>query len=116
MTIEELEEIVECEHNVVCSVKQKLNMPFVLERLWDKLDMLRIYTKPKGSAPDLTVPIILPKTSTIESFCGTIHKDFSKKFRYALVWGKSAKHRPQHVGLAHKLSDEDVVQIVTLDS
>ena len=88
-------------------------MEFTLERIWDKLSMIRIYTKPKGGAPDLTEPVILPKDSTIETVCQSIHRDFAKKFRYALVWGKSAKHRRHNVGLKHKLADEDVVQIVT---
>lgn len=29
-----------------------------------------------------------------------------------LVWGTSARHYPQHCGLAQMLEDEDVVQIV----
>ena len=32
--------------------------------------------------------------------------------KYALVWGTSARHYPQHCGLSHRLEDEDVVQIV----
>ena len=35
-----------------------------------------------------------------------------KQFKYALVWGSSAKHRPQRVGKEHILEDEDIVQIV----
>ncbi|CAA6659537.1 unnamed protein product [Spirodela intermedia] len=31
---------------------------------------------------------------------------------YALVWGSSAKHKPQRVGKEHELEDEDVVQII----
>jgi hypothetical protein len=30
----------------------------------------------------------------------------------ALVWGSSAKHKPQRVGREHLLEDEDVVQII----
>jgi ribosome-interacting GTPase 1 len=42
-----------------------------------------------------------------------IHKDMKTVFKFALVWGTSTKHSPQHCGLSHQLHDEDVVQIVT---
>jgi ribosome-interacting GTPase 1 len=41
-----------------------------------------------------------------------IHKTMIKQFKYALVWGSSAKHRPQRVGKDHLLQDEDIVQII----
>lgn len=49
---------------------------------------------------------------TVEDFCNRIHKTLSKQFKYALVWGTSAKHKPQRVGKDHVLADEDIVQIV----
>jgi len=50
--------------------------------------------------------------NTVQWLCRTIHKDFETSFKHALVWGKSAKHSPQRVGLAHELADEDVVELV----
>ena len=74
------------------------------------LDLVRIYTKPKGMNPDYNDPVILPReSSSIEDFCNRIHKALIKQFKYALVWGASAKHRPQRVGKEHQLQDEDVV-------
>lgn len=113
LNIEELDYIANDDENVVCSVKQLLNMDFVLERCWKALHMIRIYCKPKGSAPDLSEPVILRNGCSIEVLCNQIHRDMVKKFRYALVWGRSAKHRPQHCGINHQLMDCDVVQIVT---
>ena len=113
-TIEELDNIVGSDdNNVVLSVKQKLGIDMCLQQMWDTLNLLRIYSKKKGGAPDLNEPVIMKNGSTVKTFCLSIHKSMVKKFRYALVWGHSAKHRPQQVGLAHKLRDEDVVQLVT---
>ena len=44
-----------------------------------------------------------------------VHKELLDTFNFALVWGSSAKHhpKPQRVGLAHELEDEDVLQVVT---
>lgn len=44
--------------------------------------------------------------------CVQLHKTMIKQFKYALVWGSSAKHKPQKVGKDHVLQDEDIVQIV----
>jgi ribosome-interacting GTPase 1 len=47
----------------------------------------------------------------MEAMCRQIHHHLTKEFKYALVWGVSAKHSPQRVGLTHQLADEDVVQV-----
>ncbi len=51
--------------------------------------------------------------SSIEDVCDSIHRSLKDTFKYALVWGASAKHVPQRVGLGHLVADEDVVQVVT---
>ncbi|CAI0470661.1 unnamed protein product [Linum tenue] len=49
---------------------------------------------------------------SVEDFCNHIHRSLVKDVKYVLVWGISARHYPQHCGLAHALHDEDVVQVV----
>ena len=73
----------------------------------------QVYTKPKGRLPDWQDPVVMPSDRcTVEYFCNKLHKAMIKQFKYALVWGASAKHRPQRVGKEHMLEDEDIVQIV----
>jgi hypothetical protein len=50
----------------------------------------------------------------MEAMCKQIHNTLTREFKYALVWGVSAKHSPQRVGLTHQLADEDVVQVRSL--
>ncbi len=89
------------------------NFDDLLEMMWVYLDLVRIYTKPKGQLPDYSSPVVLNKEhTTVEDFCNKLHRSIAKEFKYALVWGSSVKHQPQKVGLTHPLSDEDVVQIV----
>ncbi|KNC48132.1 GTP-binding protein 128up [Thecamonas trahens ATCC 50062] len=85
----------------------------LLERVWEKLSVTRVYTKPKGQLPDYNEPVVLRgERRSVEDFCRRIHKDFVKSFKYAWVWGKSVQHNPQRCGLSHVLEDEDIVQIV----
>lgn len=113
ISIEELDIIYKIPHCVPISAHHKWNFDDLLEIMWDYLQLIRIYTKPKGQLPDYETPIVLPQASrTIEDLCQKIHKTLIKEFKYALVWGTSVKHNPQKVGKEHVLNDEDVVQIL----
>lgn len=113
LTIEELDLIYRIPHAVPVSGHHEWNFDDLLEMSWKYLDLIRIYTKPKGQLPDYTAPVVLRNSRrTIEDFCNSIHKGIMNQFKCALVWGSSVKHNPQRVGKDHLLSDEDVVQII----
>ncbi|CAK7337946.1 unnamed protein product [Dovyalis caffra] len=98
ITLEELEILDKLPHYCPVSAHLEWNLDGLLEKVWEYLDLTRIYTKPKGMNPDYEDPVILSsKKRTVEDFCERIHKDMLKQFKYALE---------------HELEDEDVVQII----
>ncbi|KAG7669768.1 hypothetical protein Ndes2526B_g06120 [Nannochloris sp. 'desiccata'] len=114
-SIEEVDEIARRPYSIPISCYHKLNMDGVLERIWEMMGLVRVYTKRVGNKPDFAEPVVLSEDrggTTMEHFCRHIHRDLTKEFNYALVWGTSAKHMPQRCGLSQRLADEDVVQIV----
>lgn len=109
----ELDVIYKIPHCVPISAHNKWNFDDLLEQIWNDLNLVRIYTKPKGQLPDLNSPVVLHYGRTsVEDFCMKIHKVLIKDFKAALVWGSSVKYQPQRVGKDHVLNDEDVVQII----
>ncbi|KAM0678963.1 Developmentally-regulated GTP-binding protein 2 [Binucleata daphniae] len=112
ISIEDLKKL-DAENNVCVSSKKEWNFDELYDEMWNMLGMKRIYTKRKGEFPDLQTPVVLRESKNIKDLCMELHKDFVTSFKYALVWGTSAKHMPQKVGLGHVLEDEDVVQIYT---
>ncbi|KAF0975729.1 hypothetical protein FDP41_005056 [Naegleria fowleri] len=112
ITLEEVDRLARRENSVVISCNWDLNLDYLVDQIWEHLGLIRVYTKKKGCAPDFKDPVVLREGATVEDICNSIHKDMKKNFKYAYVWGKSAKHVPQCVGLSHELTDEDVVQLV----
>jgi len=95
ISIEELDLLCKIPHYVPVSAKDEWNFDELMERIWDYLDLIRIYTKPKGQVPDYEAPVIIPRCrSTILDFCNRIHKTLSKELKFAQVWGTSVKHNP----------------------
>lgn len=82
------------------------------EIIYKKLDFIRLYMKPQGEKADMEEPMIIRQGTTVEEVCMRLHRDFKDKFRFGLVWGKSAKFDGQRVGLDHVFLDEDIVSIV----
>ena len=48
ISIEEVEEMVKEETNAVISIHMNLGIDILLEKIWDMLGLVRIYTKKKG--------------------------------------------------------------------
>ncbi len=98
---------------VTISASRGTNIEALREKVYSELEFIRIFMKPTGAPPDLENPLVIKRDSKIADVCSTIHRDFVEKFRYARIWGKSAKYGGQRVGLSHVLADGDVVSIVT---
>ncbi|KAI9796171.1 MAG: Ribosome-interacting GTPase 2 [Candelina submexicana] len=116
-------------NTVVMSCELDLGIQDVVDRCWYELQLIRVYTKRlvlavlsikdtpltgyrKGEDPDFSEALIVRNHSTIEDVCDQVHRTLKDTFKYALVWGASARHVPQRVGLYHVMADEDVVSIV----
>ncbi|MSR86367.1 TGS domain-containing protein [Candidatus Woesearchaeota archaeon] len=92
------------------SAETGYNLDKMKEQILKALHLIKVYTKTPGKDKDWP-PVAMHEGDTIKTLARIIHKDFLKKFKYARIWGPSAKHPGQVVGLEHDLEDEDVIEI-----
>lgn len=78
--------------------------------LFDRLEIIRVYSKAPGKKPDLDDPFVLKKGSTVEEFASKVHKDFVKQLKVAKIWGEGV-YDGQPVQRDHVLHDKDVVEL-----
>jgi len=96
----------------------EINLPILIynnqesigDEIWKRLNLIKVQTKMPGKKPSYP-PLALKKGSTIKDLAQHVHKDFIKKFRFARIWGRSAKFDGQVVGLNHALADDDVAEL-----
>jgi uncharacterized protein len=92
------------------SADTEVNIGALKEQIYKELDFIRIYLR-KGKETDFKEPLIMQNGSNVGNVCSKIHRSMVKDFRYAQIWGKSAKFGGQKVGMDHMLVDEDVLTI-----
>lgn len=97
---------------LLISADKNINMDELKESLYQKLGFIRIYLKPQGEPPDMDEPMIVLDGISVGEICDKLHRDFRKRFRYAQIWGTSAKHDGQRAGLEHVLHDNDILSII----
>ncbi|HLD75902.1 MAG TPA: GTPase, partial [Candidatus Norongarragalinales archaeon] len=93
------------------SAEKRENIEKLKEVIFDKLRLIRLYTKTRFKGPDMEDPMLVKTDTTVGDVCDQIHRDLRSLFKYAQVWGKSAKHPGQKVGLSHVFQDGDIFQI-----
>jgi len=97
---------------VAVSAEKGTGLEHLKDTIYDELNFIRIFLKPQGKEADMTEPLITRQGAIVATVCETIHRDFKRKFRYANVWGPSAKFPGQTVGLGHGLKDGDILTLV----
>lgn len=97
---------------ILISADKKVHIEELKDRLFEKLGFIRIFMKPQGKAADLDEAMIIRYGATIGDVCDKLHRDFRKRFRYAQIWGTSAKHEGQRAGLDHTMDDNDILTLV----
>ncbi len=94
------------------SAKEGAGLEVLREGIFEKLDFISIYMKPQRKKADYNEPLVIKRNSSVGDVCDFIHRTFRKRFRYANIWGESAKFPGQTVGMRHVLQDGDVLTIV----
>lgn len=95
---------------VSASVTTGRNLKLLKKTLVERLNIIRVYSKSPGKKPDLSVPFVLKKGSTMADFAGKIHRDFVVKMKSARVWGASV-YDGQMVQRDYLLQDGDVIEL-----
>ena len=82
----------------------------VKKKVWESLKRIRVYTKTPGKPKDIPA-ITFAHGATVRDVAERVHKAFVAHFKFARIYGPSAKFDGQQVGMDHVLYDGDVVEI-----
>jgi ribosome-interacting GTPase 1 len=93
------------------SVQMERNLDEMKQIIFDKLEIIRVYSQAPGEQAKLHLPFVLPIGSTVEEFAAKVHQDFAKNLKSARVWGESAAFEGQTVSREHELRDGDIVEL-----
>ncbi len=98
--------------DVVVSAEKGTGIEELRDKIYEKMGFIRVFLKEVNKPADMNEPLIMFKGCTIKNVCEKLHRDFVDKFKFARVWGKSAKFDGQ---IFHKtnreLMDKDVLEL-----
>lgn len=97
---------------VPISAKMMSNVPELRKDVFNLLDLIRVYLKPRDGKPDFEKPMVLERNSTVIDVVKKINTKLVKDTRFAYITGPSSKFANQRVGIEHVVKDGDVVTIV----
>ena len=109
----EIEQLRTIPNAVLISAETGEGLEELKKRIFRGLGFIHIYMKPPGKKADMEHPLIIKSGATVADVADKIHRDLKRSFKYAQVWGRSAKHEGQRIGLTHTLVDGDILRIVS---
>ena len=96
--------------SIAVSATTGKNLDVLSRMLFEKMKIVRVYTKVPGKPADTERPFTLIAGGTVADVARQVHKDFARTFRFAKVWGEHV-FDGQQVGTDHVLHDLDIVEL-----
>ena len=98
--------------DLVVSAEKEYNIGKLKDAIYNKMGFIRIFLKEANKKADMEEPLIMTKGSTIHDVCNKLHRDFIDKFKFARLWGPSAKFDGQVFRKLNKgLADKDILEL-----
>ena len=91
------------------SILDDASLEQLKEAIWQLTGLLRVYLRHDNQIAE--EPLALEPGATIMDVIQQIHKDLRVSFRFARIWGPSARFEGQRVGRDHPVTDGDIVEI-----
>jgi small GTP-binding protein len=95
---------------IAISAEQGMGLEELKSKIYEVLDIIRVYTKVPGQKPDFNDPIVIPRGSSLADAAAEVHKDFAANMKYARIWG-SGKHDGVMARRDHILEDGDIIEL-----
>jgi len=92
------------------SAINNVNLDILPSEIFSILGIIRVYTRSPGKEID-NAAMPMKIDSTALDAAKKVHKNLYKNFKFARVWGNSAKFDGQRVGPEHVLRDGDIIEI-----
>ncbi len=97
-------------HEISCETGEGLED---LRRIiYEKLSIIRVYSKAPRKEPDLSKPYVVRKGTTVIEMAKIVHRDFHDNLKFARVWGHT-KIDGLPVEKDHVLEDKDIIEFHT---
>ncbi|MFH2028405.1 MAG: GTPase [Nanoarchaeota archaeon] len=98
--------------DVVISAEKDIGIDELKEKIYHRMRFINIFLKEINKQADMKEPLIMFEGSTIQDVCLKLHRDFIDKFKFARIWGKSAKFDGQVFRkLDKELHDADILEL-----
>jgi hypothetical protein len=92
------------------SAEQDVNLTELRKTMFGMLNVIRVYSKKPGKKPDLHVPYILRRGTSVLEAAAVVHKDFAEHLKFARLWRRGGSEG-QMIGRDHVLADGDILEL-----
>ncbi|MBL7214053.1 MAG: 50S ribosome-binding GTPase [Phycisphaerae bacterium] len=111
-TLETLKELTERPFEYIeISSETKAGQAVLMQRIFQMLDVVRVYAKKPHEEADMKEPFTLKCGSNVHDLAYHIHRELADKLKTARAWNSPKIHDGQNVPREHILSDKEIIEL-----